>query len=67
RGYHRMDSVPDPSDARFSSLWEKVRGHRQVTDAVLLCMAIDEDVRLATIDRSIAALADRPDRVVLID
>jgi len=67
RGYHRMDSVPDPSDARFSSLWEKVRGHRQVTDAMLLCMAIDEDVRLATMDRSIAALADRPDRVVLID
>ncbi|MFM8460093.1 MAG: hypothetical protein ACKOB0_14355, partial [Chthoniobacterales bacterium] len=67
RGYHRMDSVPDPSDARFSSLWEKVRGHRQVTDAVLLCMAIDEDVRLATMDRSIATLADRPDRVVLID
>jgi toxin-antitoxin system PIN domain toxin len=67
RGYHRMESVPDPSDARFSSLWEKVRGHRQVTDAVLLCMAIDEDVRLATMDRSIAALADRPDRVVLID
>lgn len=67
RGCQRVDSVPDPSDARFSSLWEKVRGHRQVTDAMLLCMAIEEDIRLVTMDRSIVALADRPDRIVLIE
>jgi predicted nucleic acid-binding protein len=48
-------------------LCTKRGGHRQVTDAMLLCITIEEDTLLATMDRSIAALADRPDRVVLID
>lgn len=34
---------------------------------MLLCMATGEDIRLATMDRSTAELADHPGRVVLID
>jgi uncharacterized protein len=66
RGYQRLDSVPDPTDARLQPLWEKVRGHRQVTDAFLLGTAIAADIPLATMDRGIPSLADHPDRVILI-
>ncbi len=66
RGYQRLDSGPDPADVRFKTLWEKVRSHRQVTDAILLGTAIAADIHLATMDRGIPALADRTDRVILI-
>jgi toxin-antitoxin system PIN domain toxin len=66
RGYHRIDRVPDPADAGLADLWSKVRGYRQVTDAMLLSMAVEEDIRLATLDQGLTALADRPDRVILI-
>jgi uncharacterized protein len=66
QGYQRVASTPDLGDVRCKILWEKLRGHRQVTDAMLLSIAIAEDIQLATMDQGISALADRPDRVILI-
>lgn len=65
-GYCRLDAAPDPADPRFATVWERVQGHRQITDAMLLCLAIAEDVHLVTMDAGLAALADRPDRVIVI-
>lgn len=65
-GYQRLETVPDPTDQRFSTLWDKVRGYRQVTDAMLLTMAITADIRVATMDKGMSALADQPGRVLVI-
>lgn len=66
RGYQRLDAVPDPTDPHLKPLWTKVRGYRQVTDAMLLGMAIADDIHLATMDKGMSVLADRPDRVIVI-
>ena len=65
-GYVRLGDTPDPTDPRFSELWRKVRGYRQVTDAMLLNMAIVADIRVATMDKGMSALADLPERVLVV-
>lgn len=65
-GYRRLDDVPDPADARFAPVWERVQGHRQVTDAMLLCIAIARDVHLVTMDAAMAELGDRRGRVIVV-
>lgn len=66
KGFVRIAATPNPAAPTLSSLWDKVRGHQHVTDAFLLAIAIAEDINLATFDRGIAALADKPGRVIEI-
>ena len=67
KGTHRfweddVSAVDDPS-----GVFATVVGHRQVTDAHLLSLAIRRSGVLATFDRGIVALAaSYPERVVLI-
>jgi toxin-antitoxin system PIN domain toxin len=68
KGTHRfweddVSAVDDPSGV-FATAF----GHRQVTDAHLLSLAIRRGGALATFDRGIMSLATAyPDRVVLVD
>jgi toxin-antitoxin system PIN domain toxin len=63
----RLTALPGhrfwPIDITFAeavqSFQERLFGHRQVTDAYLLGLAIKHKGRLATLDRSIEALASR--------
>lgn len=41
-----------------------VRGHRQVTDAYLVCLAINRGAKLATLDEGLAQ--ERPDATLLV-
>lgn len=43
-------------DAAFVS-WERVAGHRQVTDSYLFALTLRHGGRLATLDQGIASLA----------
>jgi toxin-antitoxin system PIN domain toxin len=67
KGTHRFweDDVSAADDP--SGVFATVVGHRQVTDAHLLSLAIRRGGVLATLDRGIVALASaHPERVVLI-
>lgn len=65
-GYERIPSIPDPADRRLDSLWSRLQGCRQVTDALLLATSIVEDCHLATIDGGIEGLSDVEGRVIRI-
>lgn len=55
-GHHAF--WPDDVDLlATSNVWKPLTGHRQVTDAYLLALAIKNGGILATLDRSAVALA----------
>jgi hypothetical protein len=62
----RHDFWPDDVNLLDSGAvnWQRVLGHRQVTDAYLLALAVRHDGRLVTFDRRIAveAVADAQNR-----
>ena len=61
--------VPDDVDLSRSSrfLHERLLGYRQVSDAHLLAIALNHDVRLATFDRGIRQLLSRDQAHAVIE
>lgn len=67
-GHHRFWA--DDVSLRDGDLFALETGHRQLTDAYLLGLAVRHDGRLATFDRSIpirAVRRARPEHVTLIE
>lgn len=52
------------SDATLEGILARCQGHRQVTDAVLLAIALDNGARLATFDGRIRHLSPLPEAVI---
>lgn len=70
RAFPRHQFWPDDVSPVDGHLFEQLAGHRQVTDAYLLMLAVRQDGVLATFDSGIRTLAQNllndPDRVELI-
>ncbi len=64
--HHFLETTPSLLDPVFSKIWLQLRGHAQVSDALLVCIAKHHGVTLATFDQSITALSPWPDVVELL-
>jgi hypothetical protein len=62
------EGVGDPSDVAEAivEVASRVVGKVAGDDGEVVRGAVEEDIRLATLDQGLAALADRPDRVILV-
>jgi len=54
-------------DERFPLVARNLHGHKQVTDAYLIQLARDRDLRLATFDRRLEAVSPFPDLVRVLE
>lgn len=55
--------LPAPGDDCFSQIAQKLQGHRQVTDAYLVAVALAHDLTLVTFDQRIQHLSPNPKTV----
>lgn len=65
-GDHQFFSDAVPRVAGGSDILSRLTGHRQVTDAHLLAVALSHHGALATFDRAIQALASSAEDVVVV-
>jgi len=65
-GHKFLEILPSPSALEFREILDRVEGHRQVSDAYLLCIAKHHHVSLATLDQSIKSLSPWPEIVEVI-
>jgi predicted nucleic acid-binding protein len=61
-----IEVLPSPVEATQSSSFDKILGHRQVTDLYLLLIAELNHARLVTFDSRIRELAGGGDRVEVL-
>lgn len=61
-----LEALPAPCAPEFREILYRVEGHRQVSDAYLLCIAKHHQVSLATLDQSIKSLSPWPEMVEVI-
>ena len=56
-----------PSESpSLEAILTRCEGHRQVTDAILLCSAIDNNAQLATFDQRVQHIAPDPRSVTVV-
>ena len=64
---HRfVEAMPSLLDSSFSKIWPRLKGHAQMSDALLLCLAKHHGLIFATLDGGIPTLSPWPDVVELL-
>jgi toxin-antitoxin system PIN domain toxin len=65
-GHHRYLGFAPDKPPRLERILARCQGHNQVTDALLIQLAISHSVRLATFDAKLRHLSPDPDAVEVI-
>lgn len=63
---HTFLTSPPSASASLEAILTRCQGYRQVTDAILLCLAIDNNAQLATFDQRLQHIAPDPQSVTVV-
>lgn len=64
--HHYVEQLPTLTGTAFEAVIPKIRGYRQVADAILLYLAHSSGMKLMTFDQPVAAICPWPEHLELL-